>query len=511
MKIWQLVGTAVPAMVATGALVFVVTPVPGAQAVTEDAADVEAPVLPIEKPSSSKQPSVPSTFVADEAVRVEARLGHVDTPRSERAETFVLVELKGTEAKRAATVPVHLGLVIDKSGSMQGKKFENAKASAKATLDRLADGDTLSLVAFDTKPETVVAPTVLDGSTRAVIARAIDGLTLGGDTCISCGIEAMTKLMDGSRAMTRRMVVLSDGEATAGLRLPDELRSLTRRSRSEGITVSGIGMALAYNERVLAAVAEGGEGQHRFVAQPSDLAAVFEAEASALRSTVAERVETRLTLEPGVELLEVVDRPFRRSGSDVVVDVGSLAANEVKTVLCKVRLPSAGTENVLSVASVSVRFRDLTTKDAAEVESHGTLGARAVERRGPADPFVMARVERATTAAVLDEANGLFRRGRVDEARRRIEAQHAALSGKAASMGDVDARNGRVADAKESMNAQLATLDRASKGFATPPPMATPVAPTTPGQPRPAPKPDVSNPFESNARQNQEDSFNSRR
>ncbi len=518
MQAKQVGGLAVVLMLATGATVYAVTPEGGfapQKPAATDSTPPPADALAGDGAKEKGKAKSPSLFVDEKAVRVEARLGHRDTPSQGSAETYVMLELRGSDvAAPTANAGVHLGLVIDKSGSMRGKRFENAKASAQAAIDRLVDGDTVSVVAFDTQTETVISPTRVDTSTRDSLKQRVAGIALGGDTCISCGIDTMAGLMGQTPDLTRRMLVLSDGDATAGVRDVDEMRDVARRARTAGVTVSGIGMDLQYNERMMAAVAEGGEGQHRFVAQPSDLTPVFEAEAASLRQTVAENVEARVRLEPGVELIEVLDRPFTRSGDDLLVSLGSLTKGEIKTVLCRVRVPAGSSRDEVPVAGVSVRFRDLTAPGGKSAESTGTLAAFSSSTQGDPDPFVLARVERSETARALDEANRLFRAGQVDAARQRLDARRDNLKRKKGGAFKPAPQNpfSRSGEASRDVDKQLGILDRASTGFASPPAAEpAPVTPAQPGaKPKPAlkvPRPDLADPFESNAKRNQEDAF----
>lgn len=497
-------------MFVTAATVYAVTP-DGGFGRTE-AASNQAPSSSESESAatSSDEPTEtnPALFVEEKAVRVDARLGHHVTSSTTGVETYVMIELKGSDdAVLAENNHVHLGLVIDKSGSMRGKRFDNAKASARAAIDRLVDGDTVSLVTFNTKTETVVPPTRVDPASREAFKRSVDALVVGGDTCISCGIEAASSLMGGTPGITRRMIVLSDGEPTAGVRDLEGMRSVARVARNGGITVSGIGVDLQYNEGIMAAVAEGGEGQHRFVAEPRDLSRVFESEAASLRQTVAENLEAHIVLEPGVELVEVLDRPFTRAGSDLVVSLGSLTKGEVKTVLARVRVPAAVRGERLEVARISVKFSDLTKgKAGALTESVGSLAAKSATKQGAADPFVLARIERSATARALDDANQLFRSGQVDAARARLESRLQSLKKTTEPLPTNDPFAGaRTGDARKDVDKQLGILGRAKNGFATPPPPKP-----SPGAPAVA-SPSLSNPFESNARQNKEDAFQNQR
>ena len=61
----------------------------------------------------------------------------------------------GVAARNAA--PVNLSLVIDRSGSMKGTRIRNAISAARSAVDRLDDGDVVSVVTFDTQTQVVVA------------------------------------------------------------------------------------------------------------------------------------------------------------------------------------------------------------------------------------------------------------------------------------------------------------------------------------------------------------------
>jgi Ca-activated chloride channel family protein len=185
MKMSQVGGLATILMIATGATVYAITPDGGFGRSPARAASpaVESTDTAGSRGEEREEDRDRASFVDDKTVRVEARLGHRATPRQGGADTYVLLELKGSDAASpTSSASVHLGLVLDKSGSMRGKRFENAKASANAAVDRLTDGDTVSLVAFDTKTETVIPPTRVDASNREALRRAVETIALGGDS-----------------------------------------------------------------------------------------------------------------------------------------------------------------------------------------------------------------------------------------------------------------------------------------------------------------------------------------
>src|SRR4051812_21935239 len=106
-------------------------------------------------------------FSAGSTLMLDGRLGHPRLARSANGETFMMLEVRGAEGLKAKTAaPVNLSLVIDRSGSMKGSRIRNAISAATAAVDRLGDGDVVSVVTFDTQVQVVVAPTTIGSGTR---------------------------------------------------------------------------------------------------------------------------------------------------------------------------------------------------------------------------------------------------------------------------------------------------------------------------------------------------------
>src|SRR5438105_10514165 len=88
------------------------------------------------------------------ALRPERRLIRRTGDGSRR---FVLLEVRAGRPIRPSgqRLPVRLGLVIDRSGSMQGIKLEMAKRAALAVLDGLDERDQAAVVIFDDRIDTL--------------------------------------------------------------------------------------------------------------------------------------------------------------------------------------------------------------------------------------------------------------------------------------------------------------------------------------------------------------------
>jgi Ca-activated chloride channel family protein len=125
-----------------------------------------------------------SHFQAGRTLMVEGRLGHPLLPANLDSQTFLYVDVSSSDALARTPAPLDLSIVIDRYGSMAGKRITNAMAAARTAIQRLRDGDTVSVLAFNTGVDTVVKPTVIDTTSRAHLLATLQTPRATGDTCI---------------------------------------------------------------------------------------------------------------------------------------------------------------------------------------------------------------------------------------------------------------------------------------------------------------------------------------
>jgi len=386
------------------------------------------PAGPVQVAAPADAP--PASFTVDGKLRLDARLGHAVLPGEQSSETFLLVEVTAPMATSVeARAPVNLSVVIDRSGSMKGKRLTNAIAAARGMLSRLRPDDTISLVAYDDEAELLVAPTTVERVDRLVFERALADLESGGHTCISCGLDLARAQVRRRSGAINRILLLSDGVANRGLTTVPEFRLLGDVARQERTAVTSIGVDLDYDERTLFAVSQASNGNHYFVEDPFGLPAVFEREAATVVGSVADRVDVDVELAEGVELVEVIARGHRSEGNRVALSFGSFAAGEDKSALLRVRV-AAGT-GARALADVRLAYRDLTEdRDARASGRLGLVLDPASDRVAGLDPRVEERLGRRDTFDALLGANDAFARGEVaaaqaklEEAREQVEAR----------------------------------------------------------------------------------------
>ena len=430
------------------------------------------PAVAVAPVDPTPQPGAPlvdlSRFHVDQTLRLDARLGHASVAKGADGDTFLFASLRGSDSAKAAS-PLNLAIVVDKSGSMKGERIGRAIDAGVGIVERMRDGDTITVVDFDTASEVIVAPTLLTSGNRASVEAAIRGIRLGGDTCISCGLEtAAAELRAAPIAAgdhVTRIILLSDGETNHGVTDLPGLRAIAGRMRDRECSISTIGVDVDFDEKVMAALASESNGRHYFVANAAGLPAIFAQEFDSLVASVAQDAEVAIDLAPGVEVEQVFDRTFRReataNGQRIVIPFGVVAARQEKTALVKLRVPT-DRDGKTPVARLSLTYRDLVTRQDRREDGELALVVKSDgSEQHDIDPFVGDRVERSRTAATLTTANELFERGKFDEATATLHHRAAELH---ATPTRIAAGPALAAD----LDKQLTAVDDAEKTFAQP-------------------------------------------
>lgn len=184
-------------------------------------------------------------------------------------------------------------LVLDVSGSMaaddlQPNRMVAAQEAAQAFVEALPDNAQVGLVSFSSTARVVV-PLVRD---RQLVHRAIGGLNSDGGTAIGDGLTlaldqlALRPVDEPGERAPGLVVLLSDGEQTAGRALPDQAAA---RAQQEGVTVHTVGIGqrgamptiqgsrtrVSLDEVTLRRMAEVTGGEYYYAAESSQLEEIY--------------------------------------------------------------------------------------------------------------------------------------------------------------------------------------------------------------------------------------------
>ena len=157
------------------------------------------------------------------------------------AENFVLYVLleaiaTGVSGGGGNRLPLNLGVVLDRSGSMYDeRRLEFVIEAVKFLADNVAPDDKVAVVAFADKAQVILGPDQIHD--RSAVKRAledIDMLEIGGGTQMALGMRAALDEVKQNLAPNRlnRVLVLTDGqtyEETACIDLANQNREQESR------------------------------------------------------------------------------------------------------------------------------------------------------------------------------------------------------------------------------------------------------------------------------------------
>lgn len=182
---------------------------------------------------------------------------------------------------------VALVLAFDVSGSMAGAPIAEARAAGKALVGQLGPDDQAAIVAFGSTVGVRQAFT----SDKQLLAAAIDGLTVAGDTALYSGVQTSAQLLLDSGLPRRALVLLSDGSDFGGVSTIDRSSSIEAVRQSGALTFA-VGLGSDIDQGYLNELAQAGQGQFLLAPQPSDLTNTYLTAGGALRQQYVVTVDT---------------------------------------------------------------------------------------------------------------------------------------------------------------------------------------------------------------------------
>lgn len=249
-----------------------------------------------------------------QTLSLNVRVGNRYAYAPERTRQHVLTQIvAGGGAGQAGfggrRMPVNVALVIDRSGSMEGEPLEYVKRACSFVVDMLSPEDVLSIVTFEETVEVIMpARRVTDPNLiKAHIARITAGNTTNlFDGLYAGGAQVGSVPLDG---YVSRVLLLTDGEPTAGLRDFPSIVNQVAELKNRGITVTALGFGPEYNEELMAGIARRSGGNYYYIARPEEIPDVFRREMEQVLGVTARNVRLSLQLPRGCVVTQCYGSP----------------------------------------------------------------------------------------------------------------------------------------------------------------------------------------------------------
>ncbi len=252
---------------------------------------------------------------------------------------------------------VDMVIVLDRSGSMQGAKIRDAKQAAANLLARLSGGDRFALVSYSDTVQRHTALMNVTPANREMLEAIVQNIVAGGSTNLGGGLQEGINLL-ASEARTGhlgKIILISDGLANRGITHPTALGDMASMAVGKEFSISAVGVGTDFNEHLMTAIADRGNGSYYYLETPGSFAEVFQKELHHVKASIATSVEVRIPLKDGISLAHAAGYPIEMKDGYAIFRPGDLLAGQSRRLFATLRIPTHQ-EGVVSIVGISVSY-----------------------------------------------------------------------------------------------------------------------------------------------------------
>ena len=269
------------------------------------------------------------------ALTCRAEHGSLLSTGQSRDHLMIQWRAAGGGSARGPRMPLNLALAIDRSGSMEGEPLQYVQRACAQIIDLLEPTDILTIVTFAEDVDVIVpARRVVN---RQLLKEHVQRILPGNTTNLYDAIVVAANQVASvaSAGMVNRVLLLTDGEPTAGIRDFQSIVGQAAEQKSRGITITALGFGPEYNEELLAGIARRSGGNYYYITRPELLPEVFRAELMTMMNLAARGAKLRIKPSKWNRVRQVYGHKLAFAPEGIEVDVADLEQGTALTWLAE--------------------------------------------------------------------------------------------------------------------------------------------------------------------------------
>jgi hypothetical protein len=338
--------------------------------------------------------------------------------------------------------PIHIALVLDTSGSMEGARIRSVKNTLNVLISRLANGDKISVVSFSSTAKPLLSNYLISDSSRPSALKLVEEIEADGGTNIELGISMLGSLFPTGTALPDSIVLLTDGFINEGISSVAGVYSLLN-SYMPGVPVYSLGYGDDHNSDFMKGLSLRSNGTYTFIDNEIALPASIGDLLAGLQSEVAKNAE--LVIPDNWTCLEL------NYVAGNIYGIGSLIADRPNWAMFSVP------ENAMGAISLMYKWSNDNT--VMNLTGAVTTDLETIE--------VCEQYMRCLSAVALDKASAFIKSGNLNAAKLEISTMIDKISNSVANNRPLAIRiTAQLAEMNEEINTVMVTPPRGRNNHA---------------------------------------------
>lgn len=171
---------------------------------------------------------------------------------------YVVVRIHSDETVRNRSL--HIGILIDTSGSMEGERLTSVKRTLHAARSLWSPTDKCTLVGFNDTATVYQSACIMDEAGKTAFYASVDSMTAEGCTNLSAGLSALYSCCQTYDSV----ILLTDGVVNRGVTSIQGLQTLSGNSGQRQV-IHALGYGADHSRTLLRRLAVAGRGSYTYV------------------------------------------------------------------------------------------------------------------------------------------------------------------------------------------------------------------------------------------------------
>ncbi|OQS05722.1 hypothetical protein THRCLA_02177 [Thraustotheca clavata] len=339
---------------------------------------------------------------------------------------FVNCHLQAPNCDDDQRKPIDLVVVLDRSGSMSGKKLSLCKKTMDFLAQQLSVHDRVALVTYDSDVTTDLRLTKMTPEGKRKFDKHVKAIQGGSCTNLSGGlmagiqeIQQSDRIDGGEPNPVQSVLLLTDGLANEGVKSRDGIVNLVEGTLGTNISLFTFGYGSDHDNQLLRQLSDLGRGSYYFIQNVDSVTSAFADCLGGLLSVVAQSIKVScISVSQNVIIKQIkTKRPMNvvTPGQYYEIEMGDLYAEEVRDILVQVEVQQSSVVDSQQLVQFIVRYANVLTST-LESKSTGVAISRPQKVTDKSINVMVAKQKhRIEAAETIELAQGLANRGQLSE------------------------------------------------------------------------------------------------